>query len=184
MSARSGDIDMPEVVLIEPRVFADERGWFFESYNRSRFNGVVGFDVDFVQDNHSSSARDVLRGLHYQVPPHAQGKLVRAVAGAVWDVAVDIRRSSPTFGQWVAYELSAANRRQLWVPPGFAHGFIAIADGAELLYKTTDYYAPECDRSIRWNDRHLAIRWPIDGEPILSEKDGSAPELADAEIFD
>jgi dTDP-4-dehydrorhamnose 3,5-epimerase len=175
---------LPEVLLIEPRVFADARGWFSESFNARGFAAATGLDVQFVQDNHSRSARGVLRGLHYQLPPAAQGKLVRVVAGAVLDVAVDIRRSSPSFGRWVAETLSAGNSRQLYIPPGFAHGFVALEEGSELLYKTTAYYEPAADRSIRWDDPEIAIAWPAGLVPRLSDKDAAAPLLADADIFD
>jgi len=171
---------IPDVVLIEPRVFEDERGLFFESFNSHSFAEAVGHPVDFVQDNQSVSHRGVLRGLHWQVPPHAQGKLVRAAFGEILDVAIDIRRSSPNFGRWVAETLSAANRRQLWIPPGFAHGFLALSEGAEVLYKTTDFYQRSAERSLRWNDPELAIRWPAGIEPILSDKDAAAPSLAEA----
>ena len=169
---------IPDVLLIEPKVFGDDRGFFFESFNQHRFNEATGLDLQFVQDNHSKSAKNVLRGLHYQIPPKAQGKLVRAVAGEVFDVAVDLRKSSPTFGKWVGELLSAENKRQMWIPPGFAHGFLVLSDTAEFLYKTTDYYAPECERSIRWNDLDLAIGWPVEGEPILSRKDIAAPSMS------
>jgi len=160
-----------DVLLIEPKVFGDDRGFFFESFNQRAFNQATGLDLSFVQDNHSKSARRVLRGLHYQVQ-NPQGKLVRAVAGEVFDVAVDIRRDSPTFGQWVGEILSADNKRQLWVPPGLAHGFMVLSETAEFLYKTTDYYAPEHERCIAWNDPTLAIQWPLlDGAPLLSAKD-------------
>ena len=162
---------IPDVLLFEPKVFGDERGFFFESFNQQRFNGATGLDLQFVQDNHSKSAKGVLRGLHYQLPPKAQGKLVRVVAGEVFDVAVDIRKNSPTFGQWVGEILSGDNKRQLWIPPGLAHGFVVLSDSAEFLYKTTDYYAPEMERCIRWDDPDLAIDWPIGGEPVLSGKD-------------
>ncbi|NJD87487.1 MAG: dTDP-4-dehydrorhamnose 3,5-epimerase [Betaproteobacteria bacterium] len=174
--------DIPGLVVLEPRVFGDERGFFFESYNRRAFREATGADPDFVQDNHSRSARNVLRGLHYQVR-QPQGKLVRVVAGEVWDVAVDLRRSSPTFGRWVGVTLSAANRRMLWVPVGFAHGFVVVSDGAEFLYKTTDYYAPEHERSLLWNDPALAIPWPLQGEPILKPGDANGTPLARAETF-
>ena len=160
-----------DVLLIEPKVFGDDRGFFFESFNQQRFNAATGLDLQFVQDNHSKSAKGVLRGLHYQLPPKAQGKLVRVVAGEVFDVAVDIRKDSPTFGKWVGEILSADNKRQLWIPPGLAHGFLVLSESAEFLYKTTDYYAPELERCIRWNDPDLAINWPIDGEPPQSGKD-------------
>lgn len=168
---------IPDVLLIEPKVFGDERGFFFESFNQQRFNEATGLKLQFVQDNHSKSAKNVLRGLHYQLPPKAQGKLVRAIAGEVFDVAVDIRKDSPTFGKWVGEILSADNKRQLWIPPGFAHGFLVLSDSAEFLYKTTDYYAPEYERSILWNDPVLAIQWPIGDAPMLSGKDMAAPSI-------
>lgn len=168
---------IPDVLLIEPKVFGDDRGFFYESFNQRAFAEATGLDLCFVQDNHSKSARNVLRGLHYQLPPREQGKLVRAVAGEVFDVAVDIRRDSPTFGRWVGEVLSADNKRQLWVPPGFAHGFLVLSETAEFLYKTTNYYAPECERSIAWNDPALAVEWPLQGAPILSSKDSYAVPL-------
>jgi dTDP-4-dehydrorhamnose 3,5-epimerase len=174
---------LPEVILLEPRIFADERGWLYESFNARSFAEVTGVDVGFVQDNHSRSARGVLRGLHYQMPPAAQGKLIRVVAGEILDVAVDIRRSSPTYGRWVAEMLSADNKRQLWVPAGFAHGFVALEDGTEVLYKTTDFYHKAAERSIRWDDPELGITWPSDLVPILAEKDAAAPAFAEAEVF-
>ena len=161
---------IPEVLLIEPRVFGDDRGFFFESFNQAQFDAAVGRNVVFVQDNHSRSAKNVLRGLHYQIR-QPQGKLVRVVAGEVFDVAVDMRKSSPTFGRWVGEVLSAENKRQLWVPEGFAHGFAVLSESAEFLYKTTDYYAPEHERCIAWNDPDLAVAWPLSGEPVLSAKD-------------
>lgn len=173
---------IPDVVLIEPKVFGDDRGFFFESFNQAKFEAAIGRQVAFVQDNHSRSVQNVLRGLHYQIQ-QPQGKLVRVVQGEVFDVAVDIRKASPTFGQWVGEILSAENKRQLWVPEGFAHGFVVLSDTAEFLYKTTDYYAPEHERSIVWNDPAIAIRWPIDGEPVLSAKDQQGKSLADAEHF-
>ena len=173
---------IPDVLIIEPKVYGDERGFFFESFNRRRFAELVRRDVDFVQDNHSRSAKNVLRGLHYQIQ-QPQGKLVRVAQGAVFDVAVDIRRSSPTFGQHVGVELSAENKRMLWVPEGFAHGFVVVSDTAEFLYKTTDYWAPEFERSIAWNDSAIGIQWPIKGEPSLSAKDQKALSLAKAELF-
>ncbi len=173
---------IPEVLIIEPKVFGDERGFFFESYNRRQFAELIGRDVDFVQDNHSRSVKNVLRGLHYQIR-QPQGKLVRVVQGAVFDVVVDIRRSSPTFGQYVGLELSAENKRMLWVPEGFAHGFVVISDTAEFLYKTTDYWAPEFERSIAWNDPAIGIEWPIQGEPALSAKDQQGKLLSEAEYF-
>ena len=168
---------VPDVLLLEPKVFGDERGFFYESFNQDVFRNATGLDVHFVQDNHSRSARNVLRGLHYQIAPKAQGKLVRAVAGEVFDVAVDIRERSPTFGQWVGELLSADNKRQLWIPPGFAHGFLVLSEYVEFLYKTTDYYAPECERGIRWDDPELAIPWPLTGEPVISAKDAQNAPL-------
>ena len=162
---------IPDVLLIEPKVFGDERGFFYESFNQRDFNEATGLDVQFVQDNHSKSAKNVLRGLHYQVPPRAQGKLVRVIAGEVFDVAVDIRKSSPTFGKWVGEVLSAENKRQLWIPAGLAHGFLVLSESAEFLYKTTDYYSPQHERCILWNDPDLYVAWPLDGAPVLSEKD-------------
>ena len=173
---------IPDVLIIEPKVFGDERGFFFESFNRRQFAELIGRNVDFVQDNHSRSAKNVLRGLHYQIQ-QPQGKLVRVVQGTVFDVAVDIRRSSPTFGQHVGVELSAENKRMLWVPEGFAHGFVVLSDTAELLYKTTDYWAPEFERSLAWNDPAIGIQWPIQGEPALSAKDQEAKSLTQAEHF-
>jgi len=173
---------IPEVLIIEPAVFGDARGFFFESWNRSVFSRLVGREVDFVQDNHSASARGVLRGLHYQVR-QAQGKLVRVVAGEVFDVAVDLRRSSPTFGRWVGERLSGASRRMMWVPEGFAHGFLVLSESAEFLYKTTDYYAPEHERTLLWNDPALGIRWPLEGAPLLKPKDATGTPLAAAETF-
>ena len=172
-----------DVLLIEPKVFGDERGFFYESFNQQRFNEATGLNYDFVQDNHSKSAKGVLRGLHYQLPPKAQGKLVRVVAGEVFDVAVDIRKDSPTFGQWVGEILSADNKRQLWIPPGLAHGFLVLSESAEFLYKTTDFYSPGYERSILWNDADLGIAWPIEGEPQLSAKDSAASRFRDAEVF-
>ncbi|MDK3021832.1 dTDP-4-dehydrorhamnose 3,5-epimerase [Cupriavidus taiwanensis] len=174
---------LPEVLILEPKVFGDDRGFFFESFNARQFEEATGLKRDFVQDNHSRSAKNVLRGLHYQIQ-QPQGKLVRVVAGTVYDVAVDIRRSSPNFGKWVGVELSAENKRQLWVPEGFAHGFVVLSESAEFLYKTTDYYAPQFERSLRWDDPALAIEWPIDGAPVLSKKDEDAPAFAVAELFE
>lgn len=173
---------IPDVLLLEPKVFGDERGFFFESYNRRVLRQVAGIDGDFVQDNHSKSAQYVLRGLHYQIR-QPQGKLVRALAGEVFDVAVDIRRGSPTFGRWVGEVLSAENRRQMWIPVGFAHGFLVLSETAEFLYKTTDYWAPEHERAIAWNDPAIGIQWPLAGEPVLSGKDRVAPALTGAEVF-
>lgn len=175
-------LSIPDVVLIEPKVFGDARGFFFESFNQRAFNQATGTDFQFVQDNHSKSSRGVLRGLHYQIR-QPQGKLVRVVQGAVFDVAVDIRKNSPTFGQWVGVELSADNQRQLWVPPGLAHGFLVLSESAEFLYKTTDYYAPEHERCIAWNDPALAIAWPDIGmAPVLSGKDQLGKSLEQAEL--
>lgn len=174
---------IPDVKIIEPKVFGDERGFFYESFNQRAFDEAIGRHVDFVQDNHSRSARGVLRGLHYQLPPFAQGKLVRVAVGEVFDVAVDIRRSSPTFGKWVGVVLSAENRRQLWIPEGFAHGFLTLSEHAEFLYKTTHYYAPSYDAGILWHDPALAIAWPLDGEARLSPKDAVLPLWQDAEVF-
>lgn len=162
---------IPDVLIIEPRVFGDERGFFFESYNQQAFDEAVGSKIVFVQDNHSRSAKNVLRGLHYQLPPKAQGKLTRVVQGEVFDVAVDIREESATFGRWVGEILSAENKKQMWIPPGFAHGFLTLSETAEFLYKTTDYYSPEHERCIQWNDPHLAVHWPLGEEPVLSIKD-------------
>jgi dTDP-4-dehydrorhamnose 3,5-epimerase len=173
---------IPDVLLIEPKVFGDERGFFFESFNQRAFDEATGQCRTFVQDNHSRSLRNVLRGLHYQIQ-QPQGKLVRVVHGEVFDVAVDLRRSSPTFGHWVAEILSAQNRRQLWVPQGFGHGFLVLSESAEFLYKTTDYYAPAHERCVAWNDPALAIRWPGEGAPSLSVKDAQGLLLADAEVF-
>lgn len=174
---------IPGLLMIEPRVFGDERGFFFESFNRRQFAQLVGREVDFVQDNHSRSARNVLRGLHYQIQ-HPQAKLVRVIQGAVLDVAVDMRKGSPTFGQHVAMELSAENKRMLWIPEGFAHGFVVLSDGAECLYKTTDYWYPEYERCIRWDDPALAIAWKLEAEPVLSAKDRQGKALAGAELFE
>ena len=173
---------LPEVLLVEPRVFGDERGFFFESWNRRAF-AAGGIDVDFVQDNHSRSVRGVLRGLHYQIE-HAQGKLVRVTDGEVFDVAVDLRRSSPGFGRSVGCVLSAKNRRMLWVPPGFAHGFVVLSDSAEFLYKATDYWHPEHERTLLWNDPVLRIDWPLTGPPTLAAKDAAGRLLADADVYD
>jgi dTDP-4-dehydrorhamnose 3,5-epimerase len=168
---------IPEILLIEPKVFGDERGFFMESFNQKAFNEATGLDVTFVQDNHSRSAKGVLRGLHYQLPPHAQGKLVRVVRGAVYDVAVDIRKSSPTFGKWVGYELSESNHHQLWIPPGFAHGFLVLSECADFLYKTTAYYCASHERSLRWDDSDLDIKWALQANPLLAPRDAQAPSL-------
>lgn len=175
-------LSIPDVFLLEPRVFGDDRGFFFESYNQRDFEAAIGESAPFVQSNHSRSVRNVLRGLHYQIH-QAQGKLVRVVAGEVFDVAVDIRRSSATFGQWVGEMLSADNKKQLWVPPGFAHGFVVLSDHAEFLYSVTDYWAPEHERCIIWNDPTLAIDWPIDAAPVLSAKDAGGLPFNKAEVF-
>lgn len=174
-----------EPLLIDSQVFTDNRGFFFESFNQRRFEELVGRHASFVQDNHSRSVQGTLRGLHYQLPPAPQGKLVRVSRGAVYDVAVDIRRSSVTFGAWVGHELSEDNFKQFWIPPGFAHGFLALTDVADVQYKTTEYYAPELDRSLRWDDPDLGIGWPLDDvAPIVSPKDQAAPSLVDADLFD
>ena len=178
------ETNLPGVLVLEPTVFGDDRGFFFEAWNQGEFDRAVGRSVTFVQDNHSRSQAGVLRGLHYQIR-HAQGKLIRVSAGKVYDVAVDIRRGSPHFGEWVGIELSSENHRQLWIPPGFAHGFYVESATGEVLYKATDYYASEWDRAIRWDDPELGIDWPLTGdEPILSAKDGAAPFLSQAELFD
>jgi dTDP-4-dehydrorhamnose 3,5-epimerase len=174
--------DLPEVLLLEPKVFGDERGFFFESFNRRIFEEATGVRTDFVQDNHSRSRRGVLRGLHYQVR-QPQGKLVRVTEGEVYDVAVDLRRSSATFGKWTGASLSAANKRMLWVPAGFAHGFLVLSDSADFLYKTTDYYAPEHERCVIWNDPDIGIRWPLEGQPILAPKDQAGKPLKETETF-
>ena len=173
---------IPDVLIIEPKLFGDARGFFFESYNEHAFAQATGLNLNFVQDNHSRSAQGVLRGLHYQIR-QPQGKLVRVVRGSVFDVAVDLRRSSPTFGRWVGVELSESNYRQLWVPPGFAHGFVVTSESADFLYKTTDYYAPEHERSIAWNDPAIGIQWPMDGAPALSARDQQGVSLAQAEVY-
>jgi dTDP-4-dehydrorhamnose 3,5-epimerase len=176
---------LPEVLLLEPKVFGDDRGFFMESFNQKVFDAAVGYHVDFVQDNHSRSTKGVLRGLHYQLPPNAQGKLVRAVAGAVFDVAVDMRKSSPNFGKWVGYELSEENKRMLWIPPGFAHGFLVVSASADFLYKTTDFYAPQAEGAVRFDDAAIGVQWPDVGVPLqLSGKDTGAPLLGNAVAFD
>jgi dTDP-4-dehydrorhamnose 3,5-epimerase len=174
---------IPDVLIIEPRVFGDARGFFLESFNQRAFRDAAGLDLNFVQDNHSRSARGVLRGLHYQLPPHEQGKLVRVVRGSVFDVAVDIRRGSATFGRWVGVALSEENQRQVWIPPGFAHGFMVTSDSADFLYKTTAYYAPAHERCIVWNDARLNIEWPLTDAPSLSAKDASGTAFDRAEVF-
>lgn len=173
---------IPEVIVLEPKVFGDDRGFFYESFNAKAFAEATGLKRDFVQDNHSKSAKNVLRGLHYQIQ-QPQGKLVRVVQGEVFDVAVDLRKSSKTFGKWVGVYLSTENKKQLWVPEGFAHGFVVLSETAEFLYKTTDYYAPEYERSLLWNDPDLGIDWPLVGEPKLAAKDAAAKHLIDAEVF-
>jgi len=181
---RATATDLPEVLVIEPTVFRDERGFFMESYNEARFDEAVGAKVRFAQDNHSRSTKGVLRGLHYQLPPHAQGKLVRAVVGEIFDVAVDIRRSSPNFRKWTGVHLSAENFRQLWIPEGFAHGFLTISDVAEVLYKASSFYAPAAEHSIAWDDPQLEIYWPLEGlSPLLAPKDAAAPRLSSSEAF-
>ena len=174
---------IPDVVLLEPRIFEDPRGHFYESYNTRTLAEVAGLSANFVQDNHSRSQRGVIRGLHYQLDPAPQGKLVRVVAGEIFDVAVDVRRSSPTFGKWVSQILSAENKRQVWIPVGFAHGFMALSDAAEVIYKATDFYDKAAERAIIWNDPDLAIAWPTSVSPILSDKDAVAPRFADAATF-
>jgi dTDP-4-dehydrorhamnose 3,5-epimerase len=173
---------IPEVLLLEPKVFSDPRGFFFESYNRRSFRDATGLDVDFVQDNQSFSVRNVLRGLHYQVR-QAQGKLISVAAGDIFDVAVDLRRGSPTFGKWVSADLSGGNHRMIWIPPGFAHGYLVTSEHALIHYKVTDYYAPEHERTLLWNDPQLAIAWPLESEPILSDKDLRGAPLGSAELF-
>ena len=184
-------LSIPEVLLIHPAIHHDSRGYVYESFNAKVFKDITGLEPQFVQDNHSKSARGVLRGLHYQLPPHAQGKLVRVTQGAVFDVAVDIRKSSPTFGQWVGEMLSAENHSQMWIPPGFAHGFLTLSESAEFLYKTTDFYEPSSEAAIAWNDPDLAIEWPVEElkaaglhQPLLSGRDQQAPSLQKAVLFD
>ena len=176
--------ELPGVLVVQPRIHEDARGAFWESWRDGVLDEAVGWPVRFVQDNHSRSLHGVLRGLHYQLPPHAQGKLVRCTVGEVWDVAVDLRRTSPWFGRWWGMVLSAANHAQLWIPPGFAHGFVAVSDQAEVQYKVTHEYAPDHERCIVWNDPHLQIDWPLAGRPVVSDKDAQAPRFADAEVFD
>jgi dTDP-4-dehydrorhamnose 3,5-epimerase len=180
---KTSETGIPGLLILEPKVFGDARGFFFESFNQKQFETLVGVKKTFVQDNHSSSGRNVLRGLHYQIR-QPQGKLVRVVSGEVFDVAVDIRRSSPTFGKWFGTHLSADNKQMLWIPEGFAHGFMVLSDNAEFLYKTTDYWAPEHERCIIWNDADLAIEWPLEGEPMLSAKDAAGKLFKDAEAFE
>ena len=175
--------EIPDLLVLEPKVFGDERGFFLESYNKRSFREATGLDVEFVQDNHSRSKRNVLRGLHYQIR-QSQGKLVRVVAGEVFDVAVDLRRSSASFGKWMGFNLDAASKRMAWIPPGFAHGFLVLSDHAEFVYKTTDYYAPKHERTLLWNDPELGIEWPLQGAPLLAEKDRRGTPLKAAETFD
>lgn len=175
------ETSLPGVLILEPKVFGDARGFFLESWNKHTF-AKLGLEADFVQDNHSRSARGVLRGLHYQVN-EPQGKLVRVVSGSVFDVAVDLRKSSPHFGRWIGYELSAENQRMMWIPPGFAHGFLVLSGSADFLYKTTTYYAPQWDRGIRWDDPQIGVVWPLEGTPVLSAKDQVQPLLKDAEVY-
>lgn len=174
---------LPEVIILEPKVFGDDRGFFFESFNQRDFQQATGLDVNFVQDNHSKSSQGVLRGLHYQIQ-HPQGKLVRVTQGKVFDVAVDLRRSSPHFGKWVGVELSADNKRQLWVPPGFAHGFVVVTEFAEFLYKTTDYWYPEYERSLLWSDQTVGVQWPVNMEPKLAAKDAAGKFLSEADVYE
>lgn len=173
--------ELPDVIVLEPQIFSDNRGHFFESFNHNRFSELITQDVIFVQDNQSFSRKGVVRGLHYQLPPKAQGKLVRVVAGEIFDVAVDLRRGSPTFGKWIGEILSADNKKQLWIPPGFAHGFQVVSDTAEVLYKTTDYWSAAHERSVRWDDSAIAIEWPLESAPVISDKDRMAPSLHEAE---
>lgn len=175
--------DIFEILIIEPEVFEDDRGFFFESFNKRDWFDATGIDCDFVQDNHSRSTKGVLRGLHYQLPPAAQGKLIRVLQGEIFDVAVDIRRASASFGQWTAQRLSAENRLQMWIPEGFAHGFLVLSDTAEVLYKTTDYYAPQSERCIAWDDDDISIAWPMHKGLSLSPKDRAAPKMKDSDLF-
>ena len=174
-------LTIPDIILFEPKVFGDDRGFFFESFNQIIFEKITGITPTFVQDNHSKSTKGVLRGLHYQLPPKEQGKLIRAIQGEIFDVVVDIRKDSPTYGQWLSEVLSADNKKQLWIPPGFAHGFLTLSETAEILYKTTDFYAPECERCIAWNEPEIGIEWPLQGEPFLSGKDMRGLSLSNCE---
>ena len=176
-------LTIPDIILFEPKVFGDDRGFFFESFNQHNFEEIAGIAPTFVQDNHSKSTKDVLRGLHYQLHPKAQGKLIRAIQGEIFDVVVDIRKDSPTFGQWLGEVLSADNKKQLWIPLGFAHGFLTLSDTAEILYKTTDFYSPDFERCIAWNDSEIGIDWPINREPLLSQKDLRGLSLQQSEYF-
>ncbi len=180
---RATPTDIPEVIILEPKVFGDDRGFFLESFNSRTFEALTGRTCSFVQDNHSKSARHVLRGLHYQIR-QPQGKLVRVVQGEVFDIAVDLRRTSPTFGRWVGVTLSADNKKELWIPEGFAHGFVVLSETAELVYKATDFYSPQYERSLLWNDPEIGINWPFEGEPRLSERDAAAVTLGNAETFE
>ncbi len=175
--------ELDGVLIIEPKVLGDSRGFFLESFSKQRFAEAVGYEVDFVQDNHSRSSRGVLRGLHFQRPPQAQGKLVRVAAGEIFDVAVDVRHSSPTFGRWVGVVLSSDNHRQLWIPAGFAHGFLVLSETADVLYKTDAYYSPADEGSVAWNDPQVGVEWPLESDPLLSDKDRTAPELSGAKLF-
>jgi len=176
-------LSIPDVLLIEPQVFGDDRGFFYESFNQNKFEAALGHKINFVQDNHSKSVKGVLRGLHYQLPPKAQSKLVRVIQGEVFDVAVDVRHSSPTFGKWVGEILTGQNKKQLWIPEGFAHGFLTLSDTAEFLYKTTDFYSPEYEQSIVWNDETIGIKWPFDEHILLSSKDMLAKSIEMARLF-
>lgn len=176
--------DIPDVLIFEPKIFCDDRGFFFESFNQKVFEEAVGYDVHFVQDNHSKSSKNVLRGLHYQTPPYAQAKLVRCIRGKVYDVAVDIRKASKTYGKWVGVILSEENKRQLWIPEGFAHGFLVLSESAEFVYKTTNFYNKNSEAGLKWNDPYLNIQWPIDGEVLLSEKDAVNKSLREYEIHE
>ena len=177
------DTKIPDVKVIEPTVFEDERGFFFESFNHKEFEKAIGHSIDFVQDNHSKSNKGVLRGLHYQLPPHAQGKLLRVVRGAIYDVALDIRRSSPSFGQWVANNLNEYNKNQIWIPEGFAHGFVTLTDYADVIYKATEYYSPKHERTILWSDPDISIDWPMLSKPILSQKDKTGLFLQRSDLY-
>jgi len=178
---RAIPLTIPDIILFEPKVFGDDRGFFFESFNQIIFEKITGITPTFIQDNHSKSIKGVLRGLHYQLPPKEQGKLIRAIQGEIFDVVVDIRKDSPTYGQWLSEVLSADNKKQLWIPTGFAHGFLTLSERAEILYKTTDFYASECERCIAWNDPEIGIEWPLQGKPILSEKDMRGLSLSNCE---
>lgn len=182
-SGVESSLNAGETAFLEPRLIRDERGWFYEAFNQREFDSLIGEPIRFVQDNQSRSMRGVLRGLHYQVDPMAQGKLIRVTQGAIFDVAVDLRRSSPRFGRWVGAELSESNYEQMWIPPGFAHGFLALTDHADVLYKVTEYHSPAHERSVRWDDPEIGIEWPIEGPPTLSNRDAEAPRLEEADVF-